>query len=332
MRRSRFTMHHVFVALRRVWSRCVRPSTPRVGVRGLVLPGLALLGILGPMASIAFAQCAEAPQLQNYTGTGQTVCPCFAENEQAGAVFTAPPGDYPLEILRVGIGWGSQFGGNPAQIENAINIYQGGLPNPGTPIFSLAGPQMTDGVINLFDLEPLPGNIVIPSGPFTVTLEFLNPSTLYGPSVVHDGNGCQSGKNVVYAIPGGWTNACALGVTGDWVFFVVYRPCDPATGIGDEPRVISTVAARLMPARPNPFDEGTDIEFFLAEPGRARVDVYDVTGKHVASLVDGSFSQGSNSVAWDGRGTDGRRLPSGIYFVRLQAAGEQSVKKVLLTH
>ena len=36
------------------------------------------------------------------------------------------------------------------------------------------GPVLTDGVINEFDLEPLPGEIIIDSGPFTVTLEFLS--------------------------------------------------------------------------------------------------------------------------------------------------------------
>ena len=84
---------------------------------------------------------------------------------------------------------------------------------------------MTDGVINEFNLQLMPGNKTIASGPFTVTLEFNNPNAgdIFAPSVVHDGNGCQSGKNVIYAVPGGWMNACAAGVTGDWVFYVKYR-------------------------------------------------------------------------------------------------------------
>jgi hypothetical protein len=63
------------------------------------------------------------------------------------------------------------------------------------------------------------------SAPFTVTLEFANENAgdVFAPSVVHDGNGCQSPRNVIFAIPGGWQNACAAGVTGDWVFFVDYR-------------------------------------------------------------------------------------------------------------
>jgi hypothetical protein len=52
-------------------------------------------------------------------------------------VFTLPAAAYPIEILKVGIGWGSQFGGSGQTLGAAINIYAGGLPNPGSPIFSL---------------------------------------------------------------------------------------------------------------------------------------------------------------------------------------------------
>ena len=60
-----------------------------------------------------------------------------------------------------------------------------------------------------------------------MTLEFLNQNAgdIFAPSVVHDGNGCQPGKNVVLAMPGGWNDACLLGVTGDWVFYVDYETC-----------------------------------------------------------------------------------------------------------
>ena len=183
-----------------------------------------IAAVLVSGATRAHSQCTET-LFQNYTGGGQVTCPCFVAGEQAGAVFTLPAAAYPIEILRVGIGWGSQFGGSGQTLGAAINIYAGGLPNPGSPIFSLPGPQLTDGAINEFNLGPLPGEIVIPSGAFTVALEFDqdNAGDVFAPSVVHDGNGCQAGKNVVFAIPGGWQSACALGVGGDWVIYVKYR-------------------------------------------------------------------------------------------------------------
>jgi hypothetical protein len=198
----------------------------RTGVRATRTSVLACMVaiVLAVTALDARAQCAEQ-QFQNFTGSGMVVCPCFVEGEQGGAVFQLPASEYPIEILRVGIGWGSQFAGGGQSLEQAVHIYAGGLPNPGAPIFTLDGPVLTDGAINEFNLGPIPGEIRIESGPFTVTLEILNENVgnFFAPSLVHDGNGCQSGENVIFAIPGGWQNACTAGITGDWVFYVKYR-------------------------------------------------------------------------------------------------------------
>jgi hypothetical protein len=125
----------------------------------------------------------------------------------------------------VGLGWGSLFGGGGQTVGSALLIYANGLPTPGSPIFTLPGPVLTDGAINEFNLAPIAGNKIINSGAFMVALEFDedNAGDPFAASVVHDGNGCQAGKNAVFAVPGGWQNACALGVSGDWVFYIKYR-------------------------------------------------------------------------------------------------------------
>jgi hypothetical protein len=280
---------------------------------------------------VAYAQCTEEPPLFNYTGAGQVVCPCFIAGEQAAVVLDAPPAHYPLEITRIGIGWGSVFNGNPAQIEQAIHVYAGTIPSPGAPVFTLPGPQLTDGFINVYNIEPLPGEVNVTSGPFMVALEFLNDSAgnSFASSVVHDGNGCQGGENAVLVQPGGWFDACVLGVTGDWVMYVVYKPCT-VTGIAGT-FVSASSPAFITRTTPNPFTATTDVEFVLDRAGRARVDVYDVGGRVVARLADADYTEGVQSVAWDGRDTGGRQVPSGVYFVKLSANGVESARKVLLS-
>ncbi len=288
---------------------------------------------LAALPGTARAQCAEAPPLANYTGTTRIACPCFVPTEQAGVVLTAPAGDYPLEILRVGIAWGSQFGGSPQSLEEAIHIYAGGLPNPGTPIFSLPGPVMTDGFLNEFDLEPLPGEITVMSGPFTVALEFLNQNAgdIYAPSVVSDGNGCQAGKNVVYAQPGGWSDACGLGVSGDWVMYAVYRPCVGSVGVGDDTKIAMSAPLLLMAPRPNPARGGaTELEFALAEAGDATLTVYDVSGRRVAVPAAGTFSAGPHRARWDGRMLDGARAAAGMYFLELRSGSHRARRTLLV--
>lgn len=180
--------------------------------------------------------CPTEPLLENHLGAGTVSCPCFVAGEQAGAVFDLPPGDFPIQILKVGIGWGSVVGGQPDSLEQAFHVYPAGLPNPGVPIFTQEGPVLTDGVINLFDVEVVE-QVIVNSGPFTVTLELANDNLgggAFTPTPVHDGAGCIPGRNPIFAIPGGWLDACGLGVSGNWVFVVEYRKvvCGPVSGPG----------------------------------------------------------------------------------------------------
>ena len=72
-------------------------------------------------------------------------------------------------------------------------------------------------------------------------------------------------------------------------------------------------------AWPNPTRASTSIGFTLATRCGVNVDVYDVVGRHVRSLVAGVLDDGAHTVVWDRRGVDGARAASGIYFVRLSA-------------
>jgi len=86
------------------------------------------------------------------------------------------------------------------------------------------------------------------------------------------------------------------------------------------------VAAETAPARtalrgayPNPFNPSTRVDFSLGEAGHASLRVYDLAGRRVRTLVDAELEAGAHEFEWDGRDDAGRRLPSGVYFVRLEA-------------
>jgi hypothetical protein len=261
------------------------------------------------------------------------VCPCFVGGEEAGSVFDVPADHYPIEVLRVGIGWASQFGGAPQSLEQGIHVYESGLPNPGVRLATLPGPVLSDGFINEFDLEAqLGGGVAVASGPFTVSLEFANANSgdLFAPSMVHDGNGCQPSKNVVFASPGTWADACGLGVTGDWVVVLTYRRTDcSVTGIDD----LYTVASRplaVLPPVPNPMRNSTRLSFALGEEAPVTVTVFDLAGRPVATLFQGTLPAGGHDVSWN-RATDaGRAASSGLYFMEVRAGSRRAVTKVLI--
>ena len=94
-------------------------------------------------------------------------------------------------------------------------------------------------------------------------------------------------------------------------------PTATPTGVEDEPEF----ANRLGHARPNPFNPVTTIDFSLAAAGRATIRIFDAAGRVVRTLVDSSVEAGPHTAVWDGTTDTGRRAASGVYFVRMEAAG-----------
>jgi flagellar hook assembly protein FlgD len=60
------------------------------------------------------------------------------------------------------------------------------------------------------------------------------------------------------------------------------------------------------------------------------LDVYDLRGAHVATLVDGARPGGDGSTTWNGRDANGRPVASGVYFYRLSAGDTRLVRKMVL--
>ena len=81
---------------------------------------------------------------------------------------------------------------------------------------------------------------------------------------------------------------------------------------------------------PNPFNPATTIVFALPEPGRVRLEVFDVGGRRVRTLVDAERPAGEHRVDWDGRDARGRRVSSGVYFYKLDAGSTARVRKMVL--
>jgi hypothetical protein len=205
----------------------------------------AALAVAGTLAAGGAARAGDGDGcggggLDNWVGTSTVACPCFVTGEEVGAVFVAPPEDYPIVVDSMSIVWGSLFGAPPST-EEAVHLYDGELPNPGAPIASIADPVLLDGEFNVFTFDGPESERTIDSGPFTLTLEFRHASDILAGAPVHDGAGCLPGRNVVYAIPGGWTDACTLGVSGNWFIRATYHSvCNPCPSDLDGDSVVST--------------------------------------------------------------------------------------------
>ena len=86
----------------------------------------------------------------------------------------------------------------------------------------------------------------------------------------------------------------------------------------------------LLGNRPNPFNPATNIDFELAAAARVRLEVFDLAGRRVATLVDESLDAGRHTARWSGRDDAGRAASTGTYFYRLSAGPDVQVRKMLL--
>jgi len=86
---------------------------------------------------------------------------------------------------------------------------------------------------------------------------------------------------------------------------------------------------RLALAKPNPFRRDTEIAFSLARDTHARLTIFDVTGRTIATLVNQDLPAGNHTYSWDGRTSDNLVTAGGVYFYRLETPEFTETHKVV---
>lgn len=81
---------------------------------------------------------------------------------------------------------------------------------------------------------------------------------------------------------------------------------------------------------PNPFNPKTTLQFDLAEPSEVVLQIYDLSGRRIRTLIRQKMPAGSHEQIWQGRNDDGHAVPSGVYFARLQAGFQVMMRKIAL--
>jgi hypothetical protein len=86
----------------------------------------------------------------------------------------------------------------------------------------------------------------------------------------------------------------------------------------------------LLQNYPNPFNPITNIEFMIPEPAHVRIEIFNVLGEKIVTLVDQKLGAGYKIVEWDGKDDQGREVSTGIYFYKLKAGDFTQTKKMVL--
>ncbi len=216
----------------------------------------------------------------------------------------------------------------------------GGLEDVSAGVFSITVPRFASTPYDIRDIGP-----VIMGSERTDTLRLTNRGTapLTLSSITVNRPTFRLGRGS-FVLPAGASDT--LGITyapasedrdTAIVSFVADDPAAPhqvlVTGFGTLVTGVeggSEAAFALGQNLPNPFRGVTRIAYALPRASDVRLEVFNLQGQRVATLVDGAQPAGTHHVRFTARATDGSPLPSGVYFYRFRAGGFAATRKMLL--
>lgn len=103
------------------------------------------------------------------------------------------------------------------------------------------------------------------------------------------------------------------------------------SSVENEPNNTIPLAFNLEQNYPNPFNPQTNISFQVNHPSKVKIDIYNIKGQKVKSLINDNLQAGKHSLVWNGKDERGSEVASGIYFTKIKTAyGNKTIKMVLM--
>ncbi|MCP4582016.1 MAG: T9SS type A sorting domain-containing protein [candidate division Zixibacteria bacterium] len=224
------------------------------------------------------------------------------------------PDEYPATVLMV-----RAFVSDDTPFDYTINGVMGGVPGdilPGGE--ALQGIRAPHG----WAISEYVDGPTIASGSFFVLFNW-RPSTPSDPAVGEDTDNVTF-RSYWYSATSGW-NMIADGE------YMIRAIVSTPTGIkeinGDGARPASF---ELVGNYPNPFNPSTDIKFLAPEAGNVKIEIYNVAGQLVKTVLDEYVSAGVKAVTWDGTNSNGVKVNSGVYLYKMTAGNHVETEKMVL--
>jgi flagellar hook assembly protein FlgD len=86
----------------------------------------------------------------------------------------------------------------------------------------------------------------------------------------------------------------------------------------------------LLAPYPNPVRRGATIGFRLARAGGVELELFDLAGHRIRRIESRAYPAGDHAIAWDGADGLGRKVPAGLYVVRLKTNDVEARRKLLV--
>ncbi len=108
-----------------------------------------------------------------------------------------------------------------------------------------------------------------------------------------------------------------------------FQLVEELTDISDELNSLQKLNYRLSQNYPNPFNPTTNISFEIPKSTNVKLEIFNLLGEKVNTLLDDILISGKHSVVWNGENNAGNLVASGVYFYRIIADDFISVKKMM---
>ena len=118
---------------------------------------------------------------------------------------------------------------------------------------------------------------------------------------------------------------------GFWIDGIAFDAGEAPTPVHD-PELPAAATGVSVFAWPNPCNPRTTVSWTMATPGALDLEIFDLLGRRVRTLLDETAAAAQGSVTWDGRSTTDEPAPSGVYVLRLRAGnGAVATRRVILS-
>lgn len=131
-----------------------------------------------------------------------------------------------------------------------------------------------------------------------------------------------------FRIEGAEASACEIAVKVSTTQGIWIKHFDVLAGPSVLPKAPGSTV--LFEPEPNPFFASTSIRFNLANEGEVDLTVYDISGRVVSRLASGVRAVGLHVLSWDGQDSDGNKVASGSYFLKLSVGDYGETRKLVL--
>ena len=229
-------------------------------------------------------------------------------------IWRGSNGGEPAQVLEIPVGSNLLPGGSWVIAGSSSEMVSAGYDEPHQSMWGINGNGN-----DVYQLRTATGDLGNAFGLVGILTDWYKDSFAVRNADIHSGNASYDPDEwLITALGSEMPSAGSPGTPGTHIF-------DPWLAVDQHfhPRT-----PKLLSAYPNPFNAGTILKFWVVTQTRLQLDVFDIRGQYITTLLDQEMTRGVYEHAWKGQNSQGDDLPSGIYFVRVNSIGNTQVQRV----